>query len=70
MQIDVSFLKIRTSTVKQWLPLVTPTETEEVLVYRSLSKIIKIWSRGSGKANLTLDVNDRKCEYKLSVSLG
>ena len=46
------------------------THTGEALIFDSLQEIIKIWSRGSGQARFTLDINDGVGEMKLSFNLG
>ena len=43
--------------------------TQEALIYRSLQEIMRIWSRGSGQADLSLSVNDGKAQLNISVSL-
>ena len=44
--------------------------THEALVFKSLQEIIKIWSSGSGQADLTLTVCDGSAELRLNVCLG
>ena len=41
-------------------------EDNETLIYNTIHELIKIWRKGSGQANLSIDINDGLCDLNLS----
>ena len=44
--------------------------TEEAFILSSLQEVVKVWTRGSGKASFNLDVSDGEGTLKLCFQLG
>ena len=45
-------------------------DTEEAFLFSSLREVVKVWSKGCGKASLTVEVVDGTAELRMSFSLG
>ena len=44
--------------------------TEEAFLYDSLNEVVKVWARGFGQSNFSIEVRDGTAEVKISFSLG
>ena len=44
--------------------------SEEAFVYSSIKEVMKVWTRGAGKASFSIDVHNGAAELRLNFSLG